>query len=55
MTDRLTVRNGDAQLSVMVTGRADGPAVLLSNSLGAGLVMWAPQRAAGPTFPRHRL
>jgi|AntAceMinimDraft_12_1070368.scaffolds.fasta_scaffold01937_4 3-oxoadipate enol-lactonase len=45
MTDRLTVRNGDAQLSVMVTGRADGPAVLLSNSLGAGLVMWAPQRA----------
>jgi 3-oxoadipate enol-lactonase len=45
MTARTTVRSGDATLSVLVTGRADGPTVLLSNSLGAGLGMWAPQRA----------
>ncbi|SEM89562.1 3-oxoadipate enol-lactonase [Loktanella fryxellensis] len=42
---RITVRSGDAHLSVKVTGRVDGPVVLLSNSLGAGLDMWAPQRA----------
>ena len=44
MTDRTTVRNGDTHLSVLVTGQPDGPTVLLSNSLGAGLHMWDPQR-----------
>lgn len=46
MTARETVRRGDVTLSALATGRADGPALLLSNSLGAGLGMWAPQRAA---------
>lgn len=45
MTDRITVRRGDTHLSVLVTGQANGPAVLLSNSLGASLDMWGPQRA----------
>lgn len=41
---RVTVKRGDVALSVMVSGRQDGPAILLSNSLGAGLGMWGPQR-----------
>lgn len=46
MTQRVTVTGRGGALSVLVTGRADGPTILLSNSLGAGLDMWAPQRAA---------
>ena len=29
----------------VVTGRPDGPAVVLSNSLGSTHMMWAPQMA----------
>lgn len=43
---RFEIQRGDVTLSALSTGRKDGPAVLLSNSLGAGLGMWAPQRAA---------
>ncbi len=46
MTQRVTVNGLGGPLSVLVTGRADGPTIVLSNSLGAGLGMWAPQRAA---------
>lgn len=46
MTQRVTVEGRGGSLSVLVTGRTDGPTILLSNSLGAGLGMWAPQRAA---------
>ncbi|MFZ3581802.1 alpha/beta fold hydrolase [Loktanella sp. DJP18] len=45
MTQRIDVARGDVTLSVRVTGRTDGPVVVLSNSLGAGLDMWDPQRA----------
>lgn len=44
MSDRVTVKNGAVELSVQVSGRESGPVILLSNSLGAGLGMWAPQR-----------
>lgn len=33
-------------LNTHVSGKEDGPVILLSNSLGTGLSMWAPQRAA---------
>ena len=46
MTQRVTVKGRGGELSVLVSGRSDGPTILLSNSLGAGLGMWAPQRAA---------
>lgn len=45
MTSRVTIPSGASTLSVLVTGKMDGPTILLSNSLGAGLDMWAPQRA----------
>ncbi|MFT7107854.1 MAG: 3-oxoadipate enol-lactonase [Yoonia sp.] len=45
MNDRVEIKSGDVTLSAHVTGKADGPAILLSNSLGAGLDMWEPQRA----------
>lgn len=45
MTKRVTIPSGNSTLSVLVTGKSDGPTILLSNSLGAGLDMWAPQRA----------
>lgn len=44
MTERISVVRDDVSLSVLVTGQTSGPTVLLSNSLGAGLGMWAPQR-----------
>lgn len=44
MTDRITVNSGGVAISAHVSGKADGPTILLSNSLGAGLDMWAPQR-----------
>jgi 3-oxoadipate enol-lactonase len=44
MSDRITVTQGGAKLSVLVSGQTDGPTILLSNSLGAGLDMWGPQR-----------
>lgn len=34
------------QLNVRIDGRADGPALIFSNSLGATLAMWEPQVAA---------
>jgi len=46
MTQRVTVKGRGGDLSVLASGRSDGPTILLSNSLGAGLGMWAPQRAA---------
>ena len=45
MSDRAQITHGDVTLSAFASGVADGPAILLSNSLGAGLDMWAPQRA----------
>lgn len=45
MKSRVSLARGDVTLSACATGREDGPAILLSNSLGAGLGMWAPQRA----------
>ncbi|MFT6073306.1 MAG: 3-oxoadipate enol-lactonase [Yoonia sp.] len=45
MNDRVKLKSGDVTLSALVTGKADGPTILLSNSLGAGLDMWEPQRA----------
>jgi 3-oxoadipate enol-lactonase len=44
MTQRVSIPNGDAVISALPTGRTNGPTILLSNSLGAGLDMWAPQR-----------
>ena len=44
MTDRVSLSRRDVTISALATGREDGPAILLSNSLGAGLGMWAPQR-----------
>ncbi|MFK7877950.1 MAG: alpha/beta fold hydrolase [Paracoccaceae bacterium] len=46
MSARIEIQHGDVTLSAHVSGRSDGPTLLLSNSLGAGLDMWAPQRAA---------
>ncbi|WP_293448166.1 alpha/beta fold hydrolase [Planktotalea sp.] len=46
MSARTEIMRGDVTLSAHSTGRKDGPTILLSNSLGAGLNMWAPQRAA---------
>jgi 3-oxoadipate enol-lactonase len=46
MTPRITVNGQGGALSVLVTGKDDGPTLILSNSLGAGVDMWAPQRAA---------
>ena len=46
MTQRVTVATGAGTLSVQVSGKTDGATILLSNSLGAGVGMWAPQRAA---------
>jgi len=40
MSDRVQIAHGDVTLSAYETGVADGPAILLSNSLGAGLDMW---------------
>jgi len=45
MSARVEIKRADVTLSAVATGREDGPAILLSNSLGAGLDMWAPQRA----------
>lgn len=44
MIGRIAIANGDVILSAFTTGNPNSPAVLLSNSLGAGLEMWAPQR-----------
>ena len=44
MSDRISITRGDFTISVLATGSEDGPAILLSNSLGAGLGMWSPQR-----------
>ncbi len=46
MNERVNITHLDSTLSVLVTGRSGGPTILLSNSLGAGLGMWAPQRLA---------
>lgn len=40
------VQRDGFSLNAHVSGRKDGPVILLSNSLGTGLSMWAPQRAA---------
>jgi len=45
MSARVEIKRGDVTLSAFATGQKDGPAILLSNSLGAGLDMWAPQRS----------
>lgn len=45
MTARVNVTHNGVALSTLVTGKSDGPTILLSNSLGAGLDMWGPQRA----------
>lgn len=45
MSGRVAVSRGDVTLSAHESGRKDGPAILLSNSLGAGLGMWGLQRA----------
>lgn len=44
MTGRVTVTRDGVTLSASVSGKADGQTILLSNSLGAALDMWAPQR-----------
>ena len=44
MTDRVSISRGDVTISALATGRETDPAILLSNSLGAGLGMWEPQR-----------
>lgn len=44
MSARISIARGDWALSAVASGPEDGPAVLLSNSLGAGLDMWGPQR-----------
>lgn len=44
MSGRETVTHNGVTLSTLVSGKADGPVILLSNSLGAGLGMWGPQR-----------
>ncbi len=45
MTRERVQRDGFT-LAAQVTGNPDGPPILLSNSLGTDLAMWAPQRAA---------
>jgi 3-oxoadipate enol-lactonase len=45
MTQRVEITRGGVTLSSLASGKPNGPAILLSNSLGAGLDMWAPQRA----------
>ena len=37
---------GDCRLNVSVEGNADGPTLMLSNSLGTAMAMWEPQMAA---------
>lgn len=44
MTGRVHVSHNDVTLSALASGKTDGPTILLSNSLGAGLDMWSPQR-----------
>ena len=44
MTDRVSISRGDVTISALATGRETDPAIPLSNSLGAGLGMWEPQR-----------
>ena len=39
MSARVEIKRADVTLSAVATGRKDGPAILLSNSLGAGLDM----------------
>lgn len=45
MSGRISIARDGFSLSALATGQQDGPTILLSNSLGAGLGMWAPQRA----------
>lgn len=40
------VQRDGYSLSTLATGNPDGPAILLSNSLGTGVSMWEPQRRA---------
>jgi 3-oxoadipate enol-lactonase len=44
MTSRVSILRGNVSISALATGRMNGPAILLSNSLGASLEMWEPQR-----------
>lgn len=44
MTECVTIERDGVTLSALATGQASGPAILLSNSLGATLDMWGPQR-----------
>lgn len=44
------VNRGGFRLATFVSGRSDGPWIVLSNSLGASQVMWRPQM---PLFERH--
>lgn len=44
MNTRVSITRDDVTLSALATGNPDGPAILLSNSLGATLDMWEPQR-----------
>ncbi|AKM31364.1 3-oxoadipate enol-lactonase [Pandoraea faecigallinarum] len=46
MTVERLIDVGDAQLRVAIDGDDDAPALVLSNSLGTTLEMWAPQLAA---------
>jgi 3-oxoadipate enol-lactonase len=41
-----TMQNGDASLYYEIDGADDAPVLILSNSLGTDLGMWAPQMAA---------
>lgn len=45
MSERHRITRDGVTLSAMITGRPGAPAILLSNSLGATVNMWAPQRA----------
>ncbi|MEZ7812259.1 MAG: hypothetical protein QMB16_00985 [Paracoccaceae bacterium] len=45
MTQREIIISGGHAVSVLVAGRSDEPTILLSNLLGAGLGIWAEQRA----------
>lgn len=44
MSERTTIKRDGETLSAHISGKSDGPAILLSNSLGATLDMWGPQR-----------
>ena len=42
----MEIKANGIQVSYEVSGKKDGPVVMLSHSLGSGLVMWHPQAVA---------